>query len=198
MLYYLVSPFIYNTLHKQKRDIFFWIRILLWFIIIYLIPSATANVMIRNVFSRFPIYVLGMIYGLRVLKNETISKKEIISLLCLLPISIYLIHIIENNFSIYTNHFVFALYIPIILLGTYIITYIVDKYQIKSRLLEWIGVSTLSIYGSQEFIKLLIVSILISNHISYNTYFLSFIIAFISILFGILWTKMINTINKNH
>ena len=189
MLYYLLSPFLYKILEKQKRDKEFWIKVILWLLILYLIPAGTDNLTIRNIFSRLPIYIVGMIYGFRIQAKEEISKKEIIGILLMVIPSVLLIHFLENDNVIYTNQFLFAGYIPIVLATVIIITYCWDKWKLKSELLEMIGASTLAIYGSQEFIRIICSSILAKNNITYNVYIFGLVMAIVSIIFGILWSK---------
>lgn len=196
MLYYFISPYIFNYLKKNELNKKLYLKIAILILIIFLIPSGTEIVTIRNIFSRFPVYLLGMIYGMRIINKEHLSKKEIVSIGLLSIVSIIGIYYLENNYKTYLNQFIFLFYIPIVLLITITITYIFDKYNIKSNIITEIGKSTLAIYCSHEFIKLISLSIYnkynLVNIIPYNSYVYSLIFAIIGIIFGILWTKLIN------
>ena len=202
MLYYFISPFIFKFLKNNELNKKFYLKLALIIFLIYLIPAGTEIITVRNIFSRFPAYLLGMVYGMRVLNKEKLNKNELISIIILAIISIIGINYLDTTYRTYLNQFVFLFYIPIVLLITITTTYIFDKFNINSKLITTIGKSTLGIYCSHEFIKLILLSIYskynLISIIPYNSYIYSLVFAIIGISFGIIWTKLIEylTITK--
>lgn len=196
LLYYLLSPFIFKYLKKNyNNDKKFLLKISLIILIIFLIPTGLEVSASRNIFLRFSVYLLGMVYGFRVINKEVMSKKEIGLTVFLAILSIAGVYYLENNFHALLNHFIFLLYIPIVLLITITITYLFDRFNIPDKFITTVGKSTLAIYCSHEFIKMTSLGFYnkysLYNHIQYNSYIYTFIFVSAGLIFGILWTRFI-------
>lgn len=200
MLYYFISPFIFKYLKNNINDKRFILKISLIILLIFLIPAGTEVNTVRNIFARFPVYLIGMIYGFRVINKETMSKKEILLIVLLAILSVVGVYYLENNYKVFINQFIFLFYIPIVLLITIVTTYIFDRFNIPDRFITTVGKSTLAIYCSHEFIKMITIGFYnkysLYNHISYNSYIYSLIFAIVGLIFGILWTKFITYLTR--
>ncbi len=196
MLYYLLSPFIYHYLVNNKNDKKFYIKMAMIIFLLFLIPAATVKLSIRNIFARFPIYLIGMICGNRVINNNDFSEKERNIIFILSVFSLFGIYFIQNNSRYYIDQFIFLFYIPIVISFCLIISYLIEHYQLKCKFLTIIGQSTLGIYCSHEFIKIILLSIYNRYHlvsiIPYNAYVYSMIFAILGLLFGIYYTRFNN------
>ena len=196
LLYYLLSPFIFKYLKNNYNDKRFIIKISLIILIIFLAPTGIEKSAFKNIFLRFSSYLIGMVYGFRVINKEVLSKKEILLIFFLTILSVIGVYYLENNYKAVINQFTFLFYIPIVLSITIITTYLFDRFRIPDKFITTIGKSTLAIYCSHEFIKMITIGFYnkysLYNTIPYNIYVYSLIFAILGLTFGILWTKFIN------
>ncbi|MDO4996438.1 MAG: acyltransferase [Bacilli bacterium] len=201
MIYYFLSPFLFKFLkNNYNNDNKFIIKMFLILLILFIIPTGIKVSASRNIFLRFPVYLLGMVYGFRIINKEVMTKKEIILTITLGILSILGVYYLENNYHALLNHFIYCLYIPIVLLLTITITYLYDRFKLPDKLLTLVGVSTLAIYCSHEFIKMITNGFInkysLYNHFNYNVYIFSLLYFIVGLIFGISWTFFINYLTK--
>ena len=201
LIYYLISPFLFSFLKSNEFNLKLIFKIMILILISYIIPAGTEIITIRNIFSRFPVYFLGMVYRMRYIVKKDISKKEIIITIFLAILSVIGIYFFNHFYRTYLNQFIYLCYIPIVLIIVYTVTYLVEKIKLKYTLLKEIGKSTLAIYCSHEFIKLISLGAInkynLWDIVKYNSYIYSIIFAIIGLVFGIIWTHFNNYIYDN-
>ena len=196
MLYYFASPFIYKWLKNNISDKRSILIVSIVILLLFLVPAGTDSTTVINIFCRFPIFLLGMIYGFRIINEDRLKFKEFLFIVLLAGISTLAIRYLE------IRHFQFLCYIPIVLTIIITISFISDRFKIKGRVIKIIGESTLAIYCSHEFIKLILLGAYykynLASKIAYNAYLFSLFFAVLGLAVGISYTKFIKYLLKKN
>lgn len=150
MLFYLVAPAVFLLMkNPKKRSKNLALVSALTLLVIFIIGDFTGQVRLLVAFSRFPIFLLGMLTGFLIIEKKGLTKGEYCSLFLLLLINMFPLIVIKRYSLPVRGWNLFVYILPVFILSLYLGD-LMKKLQLDAslpmRFLEWIGKNSLTIY----------------------------------------------------
>ena len=148
----------------------------------------------------------GIIFGIRIKKKEKAGVWELAFLILSTIVGISMVYILDNISIIANTQVKILSFIPITISFCILFSYIVEWLQensktIKFKFLEKLGKYTLVIYCSHEILQHLIRAIITYYQLNisflYNIYYYELTIGVITIIFSIIWSKIVDVVFYN-
>ena len=207
MIYYFACPYIYNFYTEKENKVKSFLTLLL--ICLVLIIFTTPQGMFQQysfIANRLPIYIIGLIYGIRIKENEKISMWELIFICFSAIIGIAVLLLADKIPYIFFTVTKIIAFIPITISFCIIFSNLIEKIKSinKEKRIEFlniIGKYTLAIYTTHESLLFIVKGYAtkyeIKNIIITNPYIYALVIAVVTIVIAIIWTKFINYLRNN-
>ena len=204
LIYYFVSPFIFHYYKSRKNKTKATIVLLVFCFLLSIItlPNGFLNYL-SWITTRFLIYVIGMIYGFRIIENKTIDLWELLFYILLGLFAIGSLIYTMSHYFFFSDFFIKLCFIPLVILFCITVAYIKEylslkKIFIQGKIFDYIGNYTLIIYTTHEFFLYLFKSIsyYYDKGIRFvsNPYFYSLWVGIFAIIFSIAYSKATQTI----
>lgn len=202
LIYYLISPTIFKfyTTKENKIKSIITLLIICLMLIIFTTPYGFFS-HYQIMTNRLPIYIIGLIYGVRIINNEKMTIWELICWSILALIGIIIIYLTTKYYSVFNGTLKILSFIPIVIISSILLSNLIGKIEKKVKFLNVIGKYTLGIYVTHEALiysgKGFIKKYNITNSLIVNPYIFALIAIVLSIIIAIIWTKFINYIKDN-
>lgn len=207
LIYYFISPYIYNFYTKKENKLksFITLMMICSLLIMFTLPRGTFE-KYSYFTNRLPIYIIGLIYGIRIKNNEKCSPWELVFMFFSSIVSLGIIYIFNTEYETINTLVKIISFIPITISISILISNYIEYLKLKNKdkyigFLKVIGTYTLAIYTSHEALLFIIKGLSkqhnIKNIVTENPYIYALVIAVVAILFSILWTKFINYLKDN-
>lgn len=204
LLYYFISPFIYDYYNKKDNKIkaFLVLTIICFLLMIVTIPSASHYGYITN---RLYIYIIGLIFGKRILDNDKMIIWELVFWVFSSLVGIAILYLIEDKVLILKSMLTVLSFIPITICLCTIIAYCLEwlntkNILIKGKIFSFLGKYTLAIYTCHEFLQHIVKGLLTKYNINIallnNPYWYALIVGILTIFISIIWTNIVNILTN--
>ena len=204
MIYYLLSPFIFNYYKKRKSKVKATIVLLsiAVFAAMFTIPTGFLTYF-YFVTNRFLIYTIGIIFGIRITEDKKMSLWELIFYITMSIFGVVGLLYLSKHYVLGGDFLKMICFVPIVIIIcisiAYLKDYLVEKnFFFKGHIFDYLGKYTLVIYTTHEFFLYLIKAI--GYHYDRgvrfinNPYIYSLFVGIFTIVFSIIYSKLIDKI----